>query len=177
MLFEIGFAQESAIRREEFIDLVRDFAFVKNVASLIRKQLKSVRERRIPKDFSLRRRATVNRECLQECAWLRFQNRHAPIPIIGDQFGNRETFRGTFSRDSILWWAIKTYRRRRREYPPLLEEQAAAGKTIVIHASPAETEVWLADVASVSAPGSHFVEEEHRAQANASAPTANDPGQ
>lgn len=31
--------------------------------------------------------------------------------------GNRESFRQSFlSRDSILWWVLKTFRRRRREY-------------------------------------------------------------
>jgi adenylate kinase family enzyme len=88
--------------------------------------------------------------------------------------GNRETFWRTFSRDSILWWAVKTYHPRRREYPSLLEQQAAAGKTIVIHASPAATEAWLAEVASAHSRGSQSVGEEHRAQANASAPGAND---
>ncbi len=37
--------------------------------------------------------------------------------------GNVESFRLTFaSRDSILLWALKTYRRRRREYPILLSQ-------------------------------------------------------
>jgi len=68
--------------------------------------------------------------------------------------GNRETFSQTFSRDSVLWWAITTYARRRREYPKLLQECSAAGKTVVIHASPSATEAWLADLPVVTtAPG------------------------
>ena len=35
--------------------------------------------------------------------------------------GNRETFRNQFlSRDTLFWWALKTYRRRRRELPRVL---------------------------------------------------------
>jgi len=37
--------------------------------------------------------------------------------------GNRETWRLLFlSRDSILWWIVKTYRRRRREYRAFFDQ-------------------------------------------------------
>lgn len=61
--------------------------------------------------------------------------------------GNRETFRQSFlSRDSILWWVIKTYRRRRREYPRLFDEPAYRHLQIIVLASPAETERFLQSV-------------------------------
>ena len=37
--------------------------------------------------------------------------------------GNRESLRTTLSRDSIILWALTTYRRRRRDYPPALAAQ------------------------------------------------------
>src|SRR5262249_35041516 len=64
--------------------------------------------------------------------------------------GNRESFWRTFSRDSILWWAITTYSRRRREYAPLLEVQARAGKSVFVHTRPIETDAWLRQLAEVS---------------------------
>jgi adenylate kinase family enzyme len=42
--------------------------------------------------------------------------------------GNRETFRVAFlSRDSILWWVVRTYRARRRLYRQLFSVGAGAG--------------------------------------------------
>lgn len=39
--------------------------------------------------------------------------------------GNRETFYGTFAtKDSILYWFLKTYHRRRKEYPALFMQPA-----------------------------------------------------
>lgn len=41
---------------------------------------------------------------------------------------NRESFRNTFlSRDSILWWVVKTFRRRRRQYRALVTSGAFPG--------------------------------------------------
>jgi adenylate kinase family enzyme len=37
--------------------------------------------------------------------------------------GNRERVRTTFSRDSIILWALTTYHRRRRDYPRLLAQR------------------------------------------------------
>ena len=51
-----------------------------------------------------------------------------------------------FSKDSIILWALQTYRRKRREYPVLLAERAANGTCIVEHKTPAETEAWLQTV-------------------------------
>ncbi|OQY23050.1 MAG: adenylate kinase [Anaerolineaceae bacterium 4572_32.1] len=61
--------------------------------------------------------------------------------------GNRESLRTTFfSRDSILLWALQTYRRRRREYPALLARPEHAHLTLVRLRSPQETADWLRHV-------------------------------
>ena len=55
--------------------------------------------------------------------------------------GNRESLRKTFSRDSILVWAVTTYRRRRREYPALL---AARPDIVAVRLrSPTAARRWL----------------------------------
>ncbi len=60
---------------------------------------------------------------------------------------NRETFRQSFlSRDSIIRWAIVTYRRRRREYRRILEEGAFPHLRVIELRKPAEAEAlaaWL----------------------------------
>ena len=56
-VFEIGFAQISAVRLHEGVDLVRDLAFVESVASFFADQAQRVRQRRILEDIALRRRA------------------------------------------------------------------------------------------------------------------------
>ena len=61
--------------------------------------------------------------------------------------GNRETFRKSFmSKDSILWWVLKTYRRRRQEYPHLFKEPANRHLQITVLTSPAEAERFLRSV-------------------------------
>jgi adenylate kinase family enzyme len=58
--------------------------------------------------------------------------------------GNREGVRGTFlSGDSILLWALRTYRRRRREYPALFASPEYAHLKVVRLRSPWATEDWL----------------------------------
>lgn len=58
--------------------------------------------------------------------------------------GNRETLsKALFSRESILLWALKTYRRRKREYPALLSRPEYAHLTLVRLRSPRETREWL----------------------------------
>ncbi|MBU0490906.1 MAG: AAA family ATPase [Chloroflexi bacterium] len=60
---------------------------------------------------------------------------------------NRETWRGVlFSRDSIVMWAFKTYRRRRREYPLLFQQPAYAHLTVVRLRSPRSMRRWLAGI-------------------------------
>ena len=58
--------------------------------------------------------------------------------------GNRESLRmALFSRESILLWALQTYRRRRREYPILLDEPEHAHLIVVRLRSPRDTHAWL----------------------------------
>lgn len=62
--------------------------------------------------------------------------------------GNRETFRKSFlSRDSILLWALQTYRRRRRDYPALLRRPEYAHLAAVRLRSPSATREWLRNFA------------------------------
>ncbi|QIR38178.1 adenylate kinase [Tolypothrix sp. PCC 7910] len=57
--------------------------------------------------------------------------------------GNRETWQTTFSRDSIILWALKNYYPQRREYPQLFTKPEYAHLRIVHLRSPADTENWL----------------------------------
>jgi hypothetical protein len=58
--------------------------------------------------------------------------------------GNRETFRNQFlSRDTLFWWALKTYRRRKRELPLVLERPEYAHLVVHRFRRSAEAEAWL----------------------------------
>ena len=57
--------------------------------------------------------------------------------------GNRETWQTTFSRDSILLWAIKTYPQRRKEYPILFNQPEYSHLKIVHLRSPKAAQNWL----------------------------------
>lgn len=59
--------------------------------------------------------------------------------------GNRESMRTAFSRDSIVLWALGTFRQRRREYSELFAEPEYRHLRKIHLRSPAETEVWLAN--------------------------------
>jgi adenylate kinase family enzyme len=60
---------------------------------------------------------------------------------------NRENLAGAFlSRDSIILWALRTYRRRRREYPVLLGMPEHAHLEVVHLHSPREARRWLASL-------------------------------
>lgn len=60
--------------------------------------------------------------------------------------GNRETFRGAFlSRESLFWWAIKTYRARRRNYARLLASPELAHVRKHRFRSAADARRWLED--------------------------------
>lgn len=61
--------------------------------------------------------------------------------------GNRETWTLTFSRESILLWALQTYQKRRQEYPILLTQSAYAHLNLVHLKSPKETYTWLSTLA------------------------------
>lgn len=55
--------------------------------------------------------------------------------------GNHETWRQTFSRNSILLWAFKTHWRKKRQYPELWRRYPHL--TVLRFASPSQTEAWL----------------------------------
>jgi adenylate kinase family enzyme len=58
--------------------------------------------------------------------------------------GNRETFAEAFlSRNSIVLYALRSYRRRRREYSELLSQPEHAHLNVVRLRSPRATRVWL----------------------------------
>lgn len=57
--------------------------------------------------------------------------------------GNRERFLSTFSRDSIILWALKTYRRRLREYVELPRKAEYSHLSVVRLRSAQETRRWL----------------------------------
>ena len=59
--------------------------------------------------------------------------------------GNRETIRGAFlSRESLFWWALKTYRRRRRGYTALFASPEVAHARRLRFRTPTEADAWLA---------------------------------
>ena len=60
--------------------------------------------------------------------------------------GNRERLATQlFSRESLLWWILTTYRRRRRDYPRML---AARADLVAVHLRSArDAERWIAKVA------------------------------
>lgn len=58
--------------------------------------------------------------------------------------GNRETVRGAyFSRDSLYWWAVKTYWRRKRNYAALLTLPQYAHIMRLRFGAPADADRWL----------------------------------
>ena len=63
--------------------------------------------------------------------------------------GNRERLRDhLLSRDSLIWWAITTYRRRRRQLGELFASPAAAHLTVQRFRRPGETANWLRGIAN-----------------------------
>jgi adenylate kinase family enzyme len=59
---------------------------------------------------------------------------------------NRESVRGLFANDSLLWWVLTTYHRRRRTYAAMPGQAEYAHLCFVRLCSPQETERWLAAV-------------------------------
>ena len=60
--------------------------------------------------------------------------------------GNRESLWMLFSRESIVWWSVKTYSRRRREYAALFNDPSFANRTRIRLRSRGEVDGWLASV-------------------------------
>jgi adenylate kinase family enzyme len=57
--------------------------------------------------------------------------------------GNRETWKKTFSRDSIVLWGLNTYHKRRKEYPILFSQLEYTHLQVVHLRSPQATQNWL----------------------------------
>jgi adenylate kinase family enzyme len=57
--------------------------------------------------------------------------------------GNRETWQMMLSRDSIILWALTTYRKHRNNYPILLSQLEYAHLKVVHLRSPKTTQAWL----------------------------------
>ncbi len=65
--------------------------------------------------------------------------------------GNRETFRKAFmSRDSILFWVLKTYHEKQRRYTKLLREDKLNEKEIFIFEHPNQAEEFLQQVRQIN---------------------------
>ncbi len=61
--------------------------------------------------------------------------------------GNHESLsKSFFSRESILLWALQTYRRRREEYPTLLSRPEYAHLAVVRLRSPRDARAWLSNL-------------------------------
>ncbi|WP_033366463.1 P-loop NTPase family protein [Mastigocladopsis repens] len=57
--------------------------------------------------------------------------------------GNRESWKKTFSRDSIILWALQTYHKKRREYPLLFKKPEHSHLQVVHLRSPQAARDWL----------------------------------
>lgn len=58
--------------------------------------------------------------------------------------GNTESLRHAFfSRDSILWWVLTTYRKRRRDYPLLFQKPENCHLSVTVFTSPSAAEHFL----------------------------------
>ncbi len=60
--------------------------------------------------------------------------------------GNRESLRTMFSRESILLWALQTYRKRREEYPILFNRPEYAHLAVARLRSPQAARAWLSSL-------------------------------
>ena len=62
--------------------------------------------------------------------------------------GNPERWRMFFSKESIVWWSIKTFAERRRQYGALLADAALAHRTLIRLHSRDEVDRWLDSIPS-----------------------------
>lgn len=66
--------------------------------------------------------------------------------------GNRETIRGQFSRDQLVWFAIRTHRGRRRRIKEMVARPEYAHLLVHHFTRPYEAERWLRTQRSIAAP-------------------------
>lgn len=60
--------------------------------------------------------------------------------------GNYESWKQTFSKESIILWSLQTYRRRKKEYPILIKQPEYSHLNIVRLKSPQAAEDWLSSL-------------------------------
>jgi adenylate kinase family enzyme len=60
--------------------------------------------------------------------------------------GNRESLRIMLSRDSIIWWSVKTFRKRRELYTALFGDPAHLDRVRIHLRSRREVDEWLASL-------------------------------
>lgn len=60
--------------------------------------------------------------------------------------GNREGLTAAFSRDSIILWAMTTFRKNRRKYAALLKSPTTAHMQTIRLRSPRRTKAWLSNL-------------------------------
>ena len=94
MFLEIHFAQETAVLLHEVVDLVRDLAFVKNIATFLTDQSQRSRQRWIFENFAFGRRPafTVEHVSFEERAGKSFIESRTERPVIRDEFRDWKTF-------------------------------------------------------------------------------------
>ncbi|TNE47483.1 MAG: AAA family ATPase [Deltaproteobacteria bacterium] len=74
--------------------------------------------------------------------------------------GNRESFRQSFfSRESIVWWVLKSFRRRRRQYNELFQYIPYPQLQTITFEHPEDTERWLSSIQGVAPNKGHKMEE------------------
>ena len=72
--------------------------------------------------------------------------------ISGDELwpgtGNRESFSRMFSRDSIIWWCVKSYRKNRRKYEAMMQDPQYSHIRFVRLQTPTQARAYLESVAA-----------------------------
>jgi adenylate kinase family enzyme len=63
--------------------------------------------------------------------------------------GNTESWRQVFSRDSMIWWSVRTYARHRRKYAAMFADAALADRTRIRFQSRGEVNRWLHSLGDV----------------------------
>jgi len=66
--------------------------------------------------------------------------------------GNYETWAGTFSRESVVLWLLKTYRKRREQCTEMFANPEFSHLNCIRHRSPRETRKWLEELDALPKP-------------------------
>jgi adenylate kinase family enzyme len=86
--------------------------------------------------------------CLWRVARRAFARAHSREELWGS--GNRESWRKLLSRDSLVWWVIRTHNQRRRENEARFTDPAFADVEVLRFRSSAAVETWLAGLRPVA---------------------------